>query len=117
LERLFSSRFADVPQCGAEDAPPVDAVVLEEAAVLDRQERLAHLLGHTVQRNIDPAHVLQTAERHAAPVEHPATLGWPEVLDRRRGGTPGKAARLRIRHREDREPDHRHRHADVPAPA
>ena len=93
----------DVPHQRAARAPPVHAVVIEETAVLDRDERGAHVPRHPVERHVDAAHVVQAAERGAVAVEHTPAFAGPERLDVGHGGTPGEAAGDRPGARGERE--------------
>ncbi|SES32930.1 hypothetical protein SAMN04488000_12270 [Lentzea albida] len=53
--------------CGRE---PVDAVVVVEAAVLDREQRVLHVRRDPVRRCPDPVLVVQVRDRRAVPVRH-----------------------------------------------
>ena len=91
-EALAHVGLAQVPDEGARRAPPVDSAMVVEAAVLDRDERRAHVARHPRQRHVDAPDVVEPAERGAAAVEHPSALARAEGHDLGGGRTAVEAA-------------------------
>lgn len=84
--------MGEVAEAGARGTPPIHAVVIVEATVLDRDERRAHLPRHPRERHVDAADIGQPPDGRARAIEDPSALAGPEGLDLGGGRTSGEAA-------------------------
>src|SRR4029078_9173358 len=80
-EALTDAARAEITQNRAEDAAPVEAVVVVEAAILGGDESVAYLLRHCGNRYVDAAHILEVTEEPARPVIHVAAFARMEGAD------------------------------------
>ena len=86
---LRGAAMQHVAHAGAQDAPRIDAVMRVEAAVLDGDERLRHVIRQFAQRHLGAAHVAAGGERRAVEAEDQhrgRPLGDFQRLDRRQVG-------------------------------
>jgi len=66
---------------GAEEAAPVEPVVLVEATVFSGEEGLSNVQRNGVDRHVDAAHDRDAAEEAVAAIEDLAPFAWPECAD------------------------------------
>ena len=86
-EAFTHAEGTDVTSAGPQEAAPIEPVVVVEAPILCREERLTHVFRDLLDRNVDPADHRQPAHEPALPVEDLAALGRPE-----RANLPGRGA-------------------------
>ena len=103
---------------GAEEAAPVEPVVLVEAAVLGGEECLPHVQRDRVERHVHAAHDRDAAEEAVAAVEDLASFAGPERADLAARRAAGEAAGRQPRvEQHDADAGERERSERTPLPA
>src|SRR6185369_9532909 len=77
-EPFTHSEGTDVAGTGAQEAVPIESVVVVEATILGCEEGLTHVLWNLLDRDVHPADHRQPPHETALPVENLAALRRPE---------------------------------------
>ena len=114
-EALAHAQRRHVAHGGAHHAAPVHALVLVEAAVLHRQERLLHLRRDGAQGDVDASDGLHLPQLAPTAVQDAATLGRMVGADLLGRGTPVEATGGQPAiEGEPRDDEHRHQGESLP---